>query len=289
VLGGSNLNFDLALDVAYAVKTLLDPALRTGGYTSFQDATANFDGADKAVLKAAGDPAGIAKLLLVAALADAPTQTIAYDGSTLSSRGGALVEGIVTGLAFSTMVRQEIEQRVGGNPSGNVDADYASRVSAGERSLIETVAPGSTAANLALLAKGSRVSPDRAARDKFTALGTPAGDIRVPTLTLHTEADPLVLVQNEGVFAGKVAASTKKTADLVQLYTKAPATYSKRAPYGAGHCNFTTGERTGAVSVLDSWVRGGVYPVGRTVTDAFRSDPGLDLTYRPGPWPASTS
>jgi pimeloyl-ACP methyl ester carboxylesterase len=287
VLGGSNLNFDLALDVGYAVKTLLDPAFKTEGYTSFQDAAANFEGAYKAVLKAAGDPAGIAKLLMVAAVADAPTQTMDYDGSTLQSRGGALVEGIVTGLVFSTTVRQEIEQRVSGNPSGNVDADYASRVSAGERALIETVSKGSTDKDLALLARGPRVTPDQAARAKFAALGTPAGDIRVPTLTLHTEADPLVLVQNEGVFAGKVAASTKKTADLVQLFTKAPATYPKPAPYGAGHCNFTAGELTGAVSVLDNWVRGGVYPVGRTVTDAFGSDTGLDLTYRPAPWPAA--
>ena len=190
-------------------------------------------------------------------------------------------------MLFSTAVRQEVEQRVGGNPSGNADADYASRVSAGEKALIETVAAGSTAANLALLTNGSRVSPDQAARTAFAGLGTPTGDIRVPTLTVHTEADPLVLVQNEGVFAGKVTASTTKTADLVQLFTKAPATYPKRAPYGAGHCNFTTGELTGTVALLDGWVRNGVYPTGKTVTDAFGSDTGLDLTYRPAPWPAT--
>jgi pimeloyl-ACP methyl ester carboxylesterase len=287
VIGGSNLNFDVALDLGYAVKTLLDPAFKVEGYSSYQDALANFDGAYKAVLAASGNAAGIAKLLLIAALVDAPTQTVDYDGSTLQSRGAALVEGIVTGLVFGTTVRQEIEQRVGGNPSGNVDTDYANRVAAGEKSLIETVAPGSTAANLALLAKGARVSPDETARTKFAGLGTPTGDIQVSTLTVHTEADPLVLVQNEGVFAAKVNASTAKTADLVQLFTKAPSTYRKPAPYGAGHCNFTTDELTGTVALLDGWVRNGVYPTGQTVTDAFGSDTGLDLTYRPGPWPAS--
>jgi hypothetical protein len=98
-----------------------------------------------------------------------------------------------------------------------------------------------------------------------------------------------VLVQNESVFAGKVAASTAKTADLVQLYTKAPARYARPAPYGAGHCNFTTDELTGSVTALDGWVRGGVYPTGPALTTAFGSDPGLDLSYRPGPWPAATS
>jgi pimeloyl-ACP methyl ester carboxylesterase len=289
VLGGTNLNFDLAMDLAYGVKTLLAPGLKTDGYASYDEAKASFEQAQKAVLAATGSSAGLGTLLLLAALVDAPTQTANYDGSTLRSRGGALVEGILTGLAFSTTIRQELEGRVGGNPSGNEDADYAARVSAPERALIESVAPGSTAANLARLASGTRIAPDDAARAKFATLGTPTGAITVPTPTLHTEADPLVLVQNESVFAGKVAASTAKTADLVQLYTKAPARYAKPAPYGAGHCNFTTDELTGSVAVLDGWVRGGVYPTGPAVTAAFRSDPGLDLSYRPGPWPAATS
>jgi pimeloyl-ACP methyl ester carboxylesterase len=289
VLGGTNLNFDLAMDLAYGVKTLLVPGLKTADYGSYEEAKASFEQARKAVLAATGSAAGLGKLALLAALVDAPAQTASYDGSTLQSRGAALVESILTGLAFGTTARQELEQRVGGNPSGNTDADYASRVSPAERTLLDAVAPGSAARNLALLAAGTRIAPDPAARQKFAGLGTPTGDIKVPTLTLHTEADPLVLVQNEAVFAGKVAASTRKTADLVQLYTKAPARYAKPAPYGAGHCNFTADELTGTVSALDGWVRGGVYPTGPALTSAFGSDPGLDLSYRPGPWPAAAS
>ena len=289
VLAGGNLNFDLALDLAYGVKTLLAPGLKIDGYASYEQAKANFIEAQKAVLAATTSSAGLGTLLLLAALVDAPMQTASYDGSTLQSRGSALLEGILTGLAFGTTIRLEVEGRVGGNPSGNADADYTARVSPAERALIDGVAPGSTAANLARLAKGGRVEADHAARAKFATLGTPTGDITVPTLTLHTEADPLVLVQNESVFAGKVAASTTKTADLVQLYTKAPAHYDSRAPYGAGHCNFTTDELTGSVTALDRWVRGGIYPTGPALTSAFGSDPGLDLSYRPGPWPTATS
>jgi pimeloyl-ACP methyl ester carboxylesterase len=289
VLGGTNLNFDLAMDLAYGVKTLLVPSLRTSGYASYQEAVASFTQARKAVLAAVDSADGPGKLALLAALVDAPTQTASYDGSTLRSRGAALVEGILTGLAFGTAVRQELEQRVGGNPSGNADADYAARITPAERALIDAVAPGSAARNLARLAAGPRIAPDPAARQKFAALGTPTGDIKVPTLTLHTEADPLVLVQNEAVFAAKVAASKAKTADLVQLYTKAPARYANPAPYGAGHCNFTADELTGTVAALDGWVRGGIYPTGPALTTAFGSDPALDLSYRPGPWPAATS
>jgi pimeloyl-ACP methyl ester carboxylesterase len=288
VLGGSNLNFDLALDLAWSVKTLLYPQFKIEGYASHDEAVAAFQGAYKAVLAATKDTVnGIPKLLLIAALVDAPTQTETYDGSTLTSQASALVESLVTGLVFGTTVRQEIEERVGGNPSGNGDADYAPRVSAAERSFIETVAKGSTDRNLALLTAAPRVSPDAAAREKFEGLGTPTGDIQVPTLTLHTKADPLVLVQNETVFGAKVRASDKKKADLVQLYSVPPAKYAAPAPYGAGHCNFPKDEILGVVTVLNDWVRNGKYPVGPSVPAAFGDDTGLDLTFRPGPWPTT--
>jgi hypothetical protein len=250
---------------------------------------AAFQGAYKAVLAATKDTKnGIPKLLLVAALVDAPTQTESYDGSTLTSQVSALVESLVTGLVFGTTVRQEIEARVGGNPSGNTDADYPPRVSAAERSFIETVSPGATDRELAQLAAAPRVAADPAAREKFAGLGTPNGDIKVPTLTLHTKADPLVLVQNETVFAAKVRASTAKTADLVQYYSVAPATYTK-APYGAGHCNFSADEMLGVVTVLNDWVRNGRYPSAASAQQAFGDDTGLTPAFQPGPWPAGTS
>ena len=59
------------------------------------------------------------------------------------------------------------------------------------------------------------------------------------------------------------------------------------APYGAGHCNFTTDERVGVLTVLDDWVRRGRYPVGPAVAEAFGDDAGLIAGYRPGPWPAT--
>jgi pimeloyl-ACP methyl ester carboxylesterase len=288
VLGGTNLNFDLALDLAFAVKTLVYPQFKISGYSSYEEAVANFQGAYKAVLAATRSTGtGVPKLLLVGALTDAPTQTGTYDGSTLQSQAAALVESLVTGLVFSTVVRWEVEQRVGGNPSGNAEAAYPGRVSAAERQLIETVGPGSTDRNLALLASAAKTAPDQAARTEFAALGTPTGDLTVPTITVHTRADPLVLVQNETVFGARVAGAADRKGDLVQLFTAAPATYPKPAPYGAGHCNFTADERVGTVKLLDDWVRRGTYPAPPAATAAFGSDTGLSLGYRPGPWPAA--
>lgn len=288
VLAGGNLNLDLALDITYAIKTLIYPQLKLTNYASFDDAVAQFRGAYDAVLAATRSvQTGVPKLLLIAALVDAPTQTARYDGSNPQAQVGAVVEALVTAMGYGTFGRWEIEQRVGGNPSGNAEVDYTRRVSDAERAVIETLAPGSVDRLLGALARAGRITADPAARAAFDKLGNPSGDLKVPTITMHTKADPLVLVQNETVFRARVQASTDRTGDLVQLYTVAPTSYSGQAPYGAGHCNFTTAERTGIIALLDGWVRHGNYPATGAVTNAFTGDPGLNSAYTPGPWPAT--
>jgi pimeloyl-ACP methyl ester carboxylesterase len=292
VLGGPNLNLDLALDVAYAIKTLIYPDLKLTGYSSYDEAVANWEGAAKAIVAAGHDTAnGVPKILMVASLVDAAGKTETYDGSTITSQVEAYAESVLTALGYGTFGRYDIEQRVGGDPSQNVGVDYSTRVSASERALIELVSPGATDKMLGELASGPRVTADPAARAKLAATGTPTGAIRVPTLTLHTEDDPLVLVQNEGVFAGEVAASKQASADLVQLYTAPPATYPEKpgAPYGAGHCNFTQQSRVGVVDLMDNWVRNGVYPGAQAIAAAMGEQSGYDPIYQPGPWPAAAS
>jgi hypothetical protein len=288
VLAGSNLNLDLGLDVTYAIKTLLYPPLKLVDYASFEESVTQFRGAYDAILAATKSvQSGVPKLLLIAALVDAPTQTARFDGSNPQAQVGAIVEALVTAMGYSTFGRWEAEQRAGGNPSGNAAVDYAQRVSAAERAVIETLAPGATDRLLGALARGGRITADPAARAAFDRLGNPTGDLKVPTITMHTKADPLVLVQNETVFRQRVQASKDRTGDLVQLYTVAPPSYQGQAPYGAGHCNFTTAERTGIIALLDGWVRHGNYPATAAVTNAFTGDPGLNIAYTPGPWPAT--
>jgi pimeloyl-ACP methyl ester carboxylesterase len=289
VLAGGNLNLDLALDVAYAVKTLIYPDLKLTGFASHDEAVANWQGAYDAITQAGSDlEKGVPSILLVAALVDAPSQTRTYDGSDIESQVRARAESILTALGYGTYGRYDIEQRVGGNPSGNEDVDYSTRVSEDEQSLIDTVSPGATRDLLAVVQNGERVSADSGAREAFGKLGDPTGQLKDPTITLHTSADPLVLVQNESVFRDRVYSAKDRTGDLVQLYTMPPASYSTEtgAPYGAGHCNFTTDERTAVISILDDWVRKGQVPGAAAIKDAFGTDPGLNLNFFPGEWPA---
>ena len=79
-------------------------------------------------------------------------------------------------------------------------------------------------------------------------------------LTLHTADDPLVIAANESWYADRVAAAGPDAqGQLRQLITVPPATYPEKpgAPYGAGHCSFTTGSRIGVIALLDGWVRHG--------------------------------
>lgn len=290
VLAGPTANLDLALDVSYATRTLLAPQLQLTGYDSFDDAAASWQLAFDAVIAAGGDlTAGVPKILLVAALVDAPTRTATYDGGDVESQVRARAESVLTALGYSTYGRYDIEQRFGGNPSTNAGVDYAERISDGERSLIDTVGgAGTTDTLLAQLDARERIEADEGARAGFEASGTPTGAVKDPTITLHTVADPLVLVQNETVFGERASSNPDRTGDLVQLFSVPPASYDAQegAPYGAGHCNFSADERLGVIALLDDWARGGRYPAAGAVRAAMGEDSGVSGDYVPGPWPA---
>ncbi|UQX87135.1 lysophospholipase [Jatrophihabitans telluris] len=284
-VAGPNYNFDVALDVAFAVKALVDPQLKLTGYSSAEDAAANWTHAEKAVVKAASDISGggTAKVLFIAALVNAPTATGTYDGHDVTSQVKARVEALLTALAFGTSGRYELEQRVGGDPSQNTDANYPARIDAAENQLISTVG-GSVTKLESALASLPRVSADTAARTAIEKLGDTTGQLSAPTVTLHTEADPLVLVQNESVLAARTRVAGR-SGQLVQLFIAPPATFSEStgAPYGAGHCNFSMGQRLGLISVLDNWVRRSAYPVQSGLVSAIGD--GYAPVFAPGPWP----
>lgn len=288
VLAGLVPNMDLALDVGYAVRELIWPAFQVTGYTSFQDAVTNFEGAAKRIVAAARDVkgGGTAKVLFIAALVDAPTATQTYDGSTIESQVKVATEGVLTALGFGTYGRYDIEQRLGGNPSTNVSTEYAKRFTVADQRVIDAVTPGATARFALALARGQRIEADPKARSKAAELGDPQGDVQTPMVTMHTRDDPLVLVQNESWYAARAAASGDSK-DLVQLVTVPPATFPEKtgAPYGAGHCNFTLASRVGVVRVLDDWVRLGRYPGAVSVTAALGDASGFVPDARIPAWP----
>ena len=292
-LAGVVPNMNLALDVSFAVKTLIDPQLKITGYSSYQEAVANWTDAAKKVVAAAKDTSGggTAKVLYIGALTDAPTQTETFDGSTLTSQVEATVEALATGLGYATFARYDLEQRFGGNPSGNVGVDYSARITPTEKSQIDLVTTGAVARFDAAMAAAPRVAANPTAlANALESGGDPQGNVTRPTITLHTAADPLVLVQNETFFKDRfdaALAAGRAGHDLVQLYTVAPQTYPTKpgAPYGAGHGNLTSASRVAVIALLDSWVRDGLFPGTADVAHAMGPSSGFDPSFVPGPWP----
>lgn len=286
VLAGIVPNFDLSLDVAYAVRELFDPSLPLQGFSSYEQAVRSLETAAKAIQAAAKKPASTAaaELLAINAIAGGPSQTSREDGSTPASRVRAAAEAVLTALAFATGARYEVEQRFGGPISDNTDTDYTARFTAAARAEVDAVSPGASARVLAALAGGARSAADPAAVEKARADGgDPSGRTDVPTFTVHTAADPLVIVANESFFAARHERAGG-AGGLAQAVTVAPAHFTGTAPYGAGHCNFTDGTYTGTVDVLDAWVRGGVAPTPAGIATAFGRS-GYDPDFVVPAWP----
>jgi pimeloyl-ACP methyl ester carboxylesterase len=284
VLAGVVPNMDLALDVAFGVRELLEPDLKIVGFDSYEDAVGQVEAAARAVEAARSDRRGRSALLTIAALVDAPAQTQRSDGATAASRVDAAAEGVLVALGFGILARYDVEQRFGGNISDNTNADYAARISAQELDEIDAIGAGSGTRLVATIEDGDRVSADPQAREAAQQRGgDPSGAVSDPTITLHTAADPLVLAQNSALFVRRTAGSPL----VRELYTVAPTTYPEDpgAPYGAGHCSFTPESRLGVVALLADWVESGTAPDDVAVTDALGPASGLDLGHDPGPWP----
>lgn len=286
-------NLNLALDLAEGVRVLLEPDFKTHDYDSAAQATRQWDRAAAAVVKAAGDVdgGGTAEVLALGALVDAAPQTKTYDAADVTSRVKGTTEAIVTGLGFGTIGRFDVEQRYG-QVSGTMSTDYAARFSDADRQLIDSAGgAGTTDEIVAKLQASERVMEDSAAVRRAEKLGgSPSGALNVPTITLHTAADPLVLVQNQSYLNGAYQDARRASGELVQLFTVPPPSYkeSTGAPYGAGHCNFTPRSRIGVISLLDDWVRNGVYPAPARVRSELGPNSGYDPMFQPGRWPAST-
>ena len=183
-------NMNLALDVSYATKTLLYPEMKLTGYTSYEESVKTWEEAVKRVIAAASDTAGggTAKVLTIAAIVDAPGRTQTFDGSTVESRVKGTVEALATAIGYATFARYDLEQRFGGNPSSNEDVDYTERVSDEEKSLIDSVTPGATAANTAELA--GRPAGRRRTRRPWTRRSPRAATRRARSPTRRSRCTP---------------------------------------------------------------------------------------------------
>jgi hypothetical protein len=134
-----------------------------------------------------------------------------------------------------------------------------------------------------------RLAANATARARARALGAVRGRAARPTVTMHTDFDPFVTASNEAVFASRVNAAGA-TARVLQLFVKPPsyadagATTGAGAPYGAGHCVFSSAQWMALLGTVEAFVASGQKPAAAAVSTIWKDAPGLDAGFRPLPW-----
>ena len=256
-------------------------ALKAGAVSGAWPSTSSASGK---ALEKAGIPSRSA-LLMVGRLAGVSTQSTSFD--SISNPGGAAVtawplayapafatlENISNVLLYALAGARDLEAKTGGIWADNQKTDYSKQLSDEDRTVYNAGLSGNTAIN-AMLSTLSPVNPDAprikgdaAAMAKAAALYQNTGKIKVPTVMMigqHDPIEPAGIVQRysdmyeEDYAAVKAAAlkAAQKTGayktparKLQVLWSVTPKTWSKfdasglpvslTSTPGTGHTNFT--------------------------------------------------
>jgi pimeloyl-ACP methyl ester carboxylesterase len=242
-VSGSLGMLNTALDGAHAFRTLLAPdsAIRI---VKVDDDRANAARATAVLQEAWQTPAGKARVLLAAALARLPAWSDAAapqpDARDFAAQAEQLRRTFVMGV-FVPRVDQET--RAGGVYAWNTGVDYRRLLA--DSPLLPLVrhyysaAALDLAADLDTLNAAPRIAADPAAVAYMRANFIPAGNWRVPVLTLQTIGDGLTVPATHAALS-RLTRDAGRSRMLAQLWID-----------GAGHCTFRGEELRAALSTLE--------------------------------------
>ena len=149
--------------------------------------------------------------------------------------GPELVQSILTAIAFDARGADDLLDRTHGHsPFDNSATEYTGWL------------PAPLLGDLNNRVARFTETPDAA--NYLSRYYEPSGDLRIPTLSIHTTRDPVVPIFHEGVYAGR---ATTKGANSMLV---------QRSITRYGHCTFAIGEMTNAFRTLADWVSTGVRP-----------------------------
>jgi dienelactone hydrolase len=256
VLAGGVGTWNQALDSAFAFATLAAPGSGLQ-LVHITDPGPNLGRALGALTAAQATAQGRARLALVAAVGDTPGW---FDPTSpeparndIAARGAnqALWMRFVT-FPFIFALRAELELRAGGNPSWNTGVDYRAQLrrSAGRDQVVAAYQDAGLdlEADLTALEHAPRIAADPGAVAYLASNIVFDGEIAVPVLTLHTDGDGLVNVEQERAYRRTVGEAGR--AELLRQ------TFVHRA----GHCTFTPAETVAALGALLDRIDGGRWP-----------------------------
>lgn len=261
-------------------------------------------------LQAAGIPSRSA-LLTVGLMAGVSTRSKHVDGTSGPTGAAetyplavapavAVLENMGATLNYGTMLIADGELLAGGKVYDNTKTDYAARVAA-DADIFSFALSGNSAvaAIIGALAATPRETAEPAAVAKIPSLVGLSGKITKPTLIFQAESEEFVpssIVQwyIDGYAEQYAAAKMKAMADakksrsyvaptnnLVVLWAKTAAKYSKFTAAGSpdltatpgagtGHCLFTAAQWLAAVDLMTATLKDGKFPLGGKIATTAR-------------------
>jgi pimeloyl-ACP methyl ester carboxylesterase len=267
-------------------------------------------------LQAAGIPSRSA-LLTVGLMAGVSTRSKHVDGTSGPTGAAetyplavapavAILENMGATLNYGTLLIADGELLAGGKVYDNSKTDYAARVAADADIYSFALSGNSAVAGIiGALAATPRETADAAAVAKIAPLIGLTGKITKPTIIFQAESEefvPASIVQwyIDGYAEQYAAAKMKAMADakksrsyvaptnnLVVLWAKTAATYSKFTAAGSpdlsatqgagtGHCNWTAAQWLAAANLMTATLKDGKFPLGGKITTTARK---VGLTY----------
>jgi len=261
-------------------------------------------------LQAAGIPSRSA-LLTVGLMAGVSTRSKHVDGTSGPTGAAetyplavapavAVLENMGATLNYATLLIADGELLAGGKVYDNSKTDYAARVAADADIYSFALSGNSAVAGIiGALAATPRETADAAAVAKIAPLIGLTGKITKPTIIFQAESEefvPASIVQwyIDGYAQQYAAAKMKAMADakksrsyvaptnnLVVLWAKTAATYSKftaagspdlsaKQGAGTGHCNWTAAQWLAAANLMTTTLANGKFPLGGKITTTAR-------------------
>jgi hypothetical protein len=255
VMAGTPLFFDRALDYAVAYDAAFGWPAAWGTPGDLDDDLDFVGDVAPTYLGHLFNPADRGRFEFIRLVAGLP-QPGFYDGPRMA----------ITNMVFTTEARAQMERKLGGPGSQNLDHTY--RLSSADTAYLATLGVDADAL-LAQMNAHAIYPAATAPRNYAEHWASFDGNTTKPILTMHAIYDGLATVDNEAVYAA-INHAAGKDALLRQVFTN-----------GVGHCTFTPGQYLSAIAAMDSWLDTGIRPG----ADAFPTSQGFVHDFQPPPWP----
>lgn len=268
--GGVSLN-NYQLDAAYAAAELLLPGkdMRLSGFTTAAQSAETIAALKAALQQANTSAQGRARLALVAALLNTPTELDGIEAGNSEALAAAQAKLVLDALPIVIERRYTIVKAAGGDSGWTAGVDYAKLLrSSAQRQLVDIMygkAGLSLNGDLATLTANADIVPSKQGLQWMLRTSTPTGELQVPLLATHTTVDLLAPVEFQEEYAETVRQAGKNS-----LFRQA---FVNRG----GHCNFTVAENIAAIDAMDQRLQTGNWGSVATTANLQRAATSQDL------------